>query len=72
MVIEWLGGPLDGTMFEAPDGSETINVVFPLPYSIRSAMEEGIVYTKELDIPVEYRNEKYYVRYPTNEERGEE
>jgi len=69
MLIEWVNGPMDGTMFEAPDGSETINVAFAMPYTIRQAMEDGFIYVKEMDLPVEFRNEKYYVRYPTDEER---
>jgi hypothetical protein len=70
-LIEWLGGPVDGSMFEAPDGSETIEVNFVLPYTISQAFTDGFLPMVSMQLSVESRNGKYYLQYPTNEQKEE-
>jgi hypothetical protein len=71
MMVEWLNGPVDGSVFEVEEGARTVRICFLKPYTIRQALEDGwLPTTQEMVLPIEIRHGKLYVTYPTNEKRA--
>lgn len=66
MIIEWLGGPQDGQLFEAPDGMDHITIALFVAANLDNGDHtELFPVHKVRDIRIEqYADGRYFVRYP--------
>jgi hypothetical protein len=66
VIVQWVGGPDDGDMFEVPKGTRTIAIAVleAVPFRKLSGDEYENVPVNRRTLPIEKVNGRYFVRYP--------